>query len=45
MTVRQERWRTGSSGIGSLPPGKRPGYYRLGVLASAPVTRRWTRSR
>jgi hypothetical protein len=45
MTVRQERWRTGSSGIGSLTPDKRPGYYRLWALASVPVTGRWTRSR
>ena len=28
--MRPERWRTGSSGIGSLTPGKRPAYYRLG---------------
>jgi hypothetical protein len=45
MTVRPERWQSGSSGIGSLTPGKRPGYYRLGALASAPVTGRWTSSR
>jgi hypothetical protein len=35
MTVRPERGLTGSSGIGSLTPGKRPDYYRLGALASA----------
>ena len=45
MTLRPERWRIGSSGFESLTPGKRPGYYRLGALAPAPVTGRWTRSR
>jgi hypothetical protein len=43
MTLRPERWRIGSSGFGSLTLGKRPGYYRLGALAPAPVTGRWTR--